>query len=326
MNSIVKAGLITACMMIHSAAWCSFDLILLPSATGRVGRIDPNNQVNLGSFGPNTPGHVVNSADGIWVQSSTGRYARYNYSTGELLNQSSVITNFISNPIAGLNANGLTGIVGNNIREINMSTGGATNIATLGTTNIYSRIERLNSGLYVAMGKTSSNTHLIETYSAGGLVDSIQILGAMQGSCGQIAVTPNGLGYRIYTFVGLGGGSPAPTLRSITISSTGLISSTASISVSSTGWALDSEPATVAGHDGLWVIGQSAAGTTIVNQIATTPTMAVVDSFVIDYTIPSDRPWSAVNIVAPEPSGILATALPLAALLLRRRRRCLQTM
>lgn len=319
MNSIVKAGLITACMMIHASAWCSFDLILLPSATGRVGRIDPNNQVNLGSFGPNTPGHVVNSADGIWVQSSTGRYARYNYSTGELLNQSSVITNFVSNPIAGLNANGLTGIVGNNIREINMSTGTSSNIATLGTTNIFSRIERLNSGLYVVMGKTSSNNQLIETYSAGGLVDSFQITSPMQGSVGQIAVTQSGLGYRIYAFLGLGGGGPSPTLRSVTISSTGLISSTSTIGITSTSWALDSEPATVAGHDGMWVIGRSSAGTTIVNQIATTPTMAVVDSFVIDFTIPSDRPWSAVNIVAPEPSGILATVLPLASLLLRRR-------
>ncbi|MBL8047908.1 MAG: PEP-CTERM sorting domain-containing protein [Chthonomonas sp.] len=304
-----------------ASANASFDLMLLPSGDGRVSRIDPINRASLGSFGPSTPSQVFSSSGGIWVQNSTNRYARYDYSTGELLLQSSVLPGFTSNAIAGNSSTFLLGLVGSSIREFNMSTGASATIGTTSSTVVYSQIERMPNGILVLMGKvTATNKFVCSTYSSSGvLIDSLQTTENVFDAVGQMAITGSGFNYRASAFYGTGGGSPTPRLTTMNITATGLVTGFTGITVPSTTWSANAEPATVAGHDGLWVVGRSVAGTTQISQIALNPTPSVVDTYSINHNLPDSGRWSMVNIVAPEPSSLWALGLAAFACIRRRR-------
>ncbi len=311
--------------LLLGAAACShgsYELFLIPSADGRVSRIDPVSRVGLGSFGPSTPAQVTSSSSGIWVLNSTGRYARYNFSTGAILNQSSVIPAFTSNAIAGSDSNSLTGIVGNTIRDFNLLTGTTKSLATLNLSYTYAQIERLPNGIFVVMAKNNANIKFVcETYAPGGtLIDSVQLAQNVFDSIGQMAITGSGTTYRAHAFYGTGGGNPTPWLSSITITSAGLISGSTGVSIPGTTWTAGAEPATVASHDGLWVVGLNSASNIQVSQLSLSPSVAVVDSYTFPHKLPSSR-WTMVNVLAPEPAGLLALTVPFVGLLARKKKR-----
>lgn len=297
----------------------------MPTESGRVTRFDPVNRTLLGQFGPSLePSQIFSSSAGIWVLNSTGRYARYNYSTGELLNQSSVTPNFTTNAIAGTTSNNLIGLVSNQLREFNMLTGTSSTIANLNSSFTYSQIERMSNGVFVVMGKNNSNLAMIvETYNGSGqLIDSFQYgTGIIQDTVGQITITGSGLAYRAHACVGAGGGAPASQLRSFNISGTGLITGATTSSLLGIGWNSDAPLVTVAGHDGLWVVGKApTTSQTRVMQLSLSPNIGILDYYDVNHTLPSTGRWNMVNVVAPEPASFLGLCLPLAWLAKRKKK------
>lgn len=313
----MKLFSLSVLVLATSSAFASFELLLLPTTTGRVQRIDPENGVALGSYaggtGPLTFA-ATSSEPGIsYTGSSSGIAYVQEYSTGSLMPGSlySSVTAFSDYS----NRNAVVFLNSTTIRVTNRVTlSPIQSISGVLTAGVSWRTGRVVGDKYYIMGLNGSNNvawQVIDlvngtSVGAGSYNTTVSTVGSLVGALSGTNAfwTQNEAGNIKVMRAALGTNSFGTAFEEATLS---LYAAGPS-----------EVPTLVRGHSSYYAIGRSAATATTLKVTQFDPSFNVYNTYDMAGMNPIARPVSGI-VVAPEPMSMIALGLGTAAIMRRRK-------
>lgn len=310
-----------------SSALASFDMMLMPNFSNRVNRYDPVNGVNLGGFNSNNARQVtIDQTRGIAYayDSSAARIRGYNYSTGESVGLAGAVSGVKALEYhAGINrVLSLTGT------GISSSALGSTSAAVLTTLSAAVSWETMAifGNVITVFGNSGVGSIAYESYNAttganlgGGSFGTSLLAASSFGKATWISSPVSSNGYYVFTYVNASGNLLLARSNATAAGVAGVISSTTLSGFASS----NVMPATVIGHNGFFIVGQSSttATDTLVRKLDNVPSFPAEYTQTISGTTFTAGIYQAANVVAPEPGSMIALGLGVAALVRKRRNR-----
>ncbi len=304
-------------LAISGGAFASFDLMLLPdTATGRVHRYDPINQISLGSIvvQPGLRSVAANASSTAAFGQSNNGTVRFNWSTGERGNSPAGIVNPITLSNDGQR---IFEVVGNSVKIYTASTY-SSSLVQFNANSVLS-VNQTGANRFVVTG-VASNGDLVafNCNSALGLVSTATLLSAgtfseassVQGVFSTIFSIPFATQVTSFVYKSSSGQTILSNRQS---DGQGGILSTVISDATLTGFnasAANAAAMILPGHAGFFVVGTSSAGNgTRIQEFSVTPTLVTHDYVVSGIVPPTTGSWRAANIVAPEPASLAALAI-----------------
>lgn len=316
-NKVMKLFSLATLVLTTSSAFASFELLLLPTTTGRVQRIDPENGVALGSYaggsGPLTFAATSSEPGLSYTGNNSGTMYVQEYSSGSLMPSSSYggVTAFSDYT----NRNATVFLTGTTIRIANRAT--LSPIQTISgalSAGVTWRTGRVVGDRYYLMGVSATNT------VAWQIIDLVN--GTSIGA-GTYGTTVSNVGSLVGAFSGSSAywtQNEAGTIKimraSLGSTSFGGASEEATLSFYASG---PSEvPTLVRGHSSFYAIGRSAATATTLKVTQFDPNFNAYNTYDMAGMNPIARPVSGI-VVAPEPMSMVALGIGTLALMRRRK-------
>lgn len=313
-----------------NAALASFDMLMMPSiSSGRINRYDPINNVSLGSFNGGTAARLItiNQATNRAFVYDTGvnRLRSFNYNTGEILGGNLSSASIISMDYHAP-SNRLWHITSTGISRWETSVAFTTSVQTNTASFSAQSGTLINDSVYAVFGLNATNQIVVNNYNAstGAFISAITTPVAVQAG--------SRLGQATNFLASAAGNTPyaAVTYRDSSgnpfIYRSGYNASNVVIfdigSQALTGYnAANVTPALVRGHEGFFVVGQdSTTGTlTRIQQFDNSGAFGLVQNTTMTGATYSAGAYQVANVVAPEPTSMIALGLGLIAIAKRRR-------
>lgn len=313
----MKLFSLAALVLATSSAFASFELLLLPTTTGRVQRIDPENGVALGSYaggtGPLTFAATSSEPGVSYTGDSSGRAYMQDYSTGSLLPSSAF------SPVTALsdytNREAVVFLNSNTIRITNRKTLSLIqSISSVLTAGVSWRTGRVVGDKYYIMGINGSNNVAWQV---------IDLVNGTSLGAGSYSTTVSTVGTLVGAFSGTNAYWTQNEAGNIKVMR-------AALGTNSFGTAFEEEtlsfyasgpsevPTLVRGHSSYYAIGRSAATATTLKVTQLDATLNAYNTYDMAGMNPIARPISGI-VVAPEPMSMIALGLGTAALMRRRK-------
>jgi hypothetical protein len=308
---------LAALLLTTSSAFASFELLLLPTTTGRVQRIDPETGVALGSYvggsGPLTFAATSSEPGVSYTGDNSGRSYMQDYSTGSLLPSSaySPVTAFADYSARS----SVVFLTGNTLRiakradlSLDLSvTGGL-------TPGVSWRSGTVVGDKYYLLGVSSTNTVAWQV---------INLLNGGSLGAGTYGTTVSTVGSLVGAFSGSTAYWTQNESGTIKVMRASLLASSFGTSfeqttLSSFASGPSEIPTLVRGHSSFYAIGRSAATATTLKVTQLDTTFGVYNTYDMAGMNPIARPLSGI-VVAPEPMSMIALGLGTVALMRRRK-------
>ncbi|MCE9560021.1 MAG: PEP-CTERM sorting domain-containing protein [Armatimonadetes bacterium] len=308
------------CVSLTGFASASYEMLFVPTTTGRVQRIDPEAGVNMGTYaaGLGAIGRVTYSPGVLktWTVDS-GTFVRGQDAwTGSLVN-------------GGMAFSGVGAVVDDTAREKIMLIGGssvfvldavtgvttATNTSAL-PTGVTWRNGFVTGGTAFVFGLNASNQVVAQSFNTTTLVANSTTTFSTTGVTGFGSVALSGT--LVYWVQNVGG---VLSMMRSSLSGTVLgASSTAAVSITGFSAALNAAPSVLRAHSSLYVVGQASSAATTLKVLQTDINFnpQIYQSYEMTGISPNGLGTVAIA-VAPEPGSLAVLALGLVALVRRQK-------
>lgn len=309
-----------------TSSQASFDLLLTPDAAGGVQRIDPKTGASLGKIGGVVNYNCIeasfSSGAAFMHDSGSGRFYRYNYSTGDRLGQ----TGSVSAVWSSLNQNGdtmaYTPLNGTGVGRYSLSTGnflGGTTFPSTGFGGFYTEYNS-SFGAYTYLNTSTSQSVNQGCLTTGSLTGGQINFNPIVAQTGLVYL---GSGSNKYMISVVGTASGWFVARMIYDTATGNMTGGGTQPLTGFSLAGGSIPSLVASHNGFYVVGRDATnpGThTRIQEFDDLGIFALQNNYTMAFQTPTGL-FKPGIVLAPEPGTWAALGLGALALMRRKRTR-----